>query len=443
MAVSADPQMADRRSRGRTVAQHVGPVLDGIAGGALRRRRLAITFWDGSCLGAGGERADTRLVVRDPRALLHLLHEPNQVGLARAWVSGALDAEADDDLDSVLEAITPQEPIALSWADRRRSTWAAWRLLGRDALRAPGPLDSEARVDGQPHSLGRDRQAVRPHYDWPTEFYALLLGPTMTYSCAYFRAPGEALEAAQRRKLDVICRKLRLRPGDQLLDIGCGWGELVVHAAQRYGAYATGVTVSIEQAAAARERIASAGLSHSCDVVVADYREIGTTGFDAVASVGMYEHVGRVALDGYVAQVRRMLRPGGRFLNHGIVRLRDAAPNDRRFIDRFVFPDGELTHLDELLGALRGWDLEVRDVEALREHYVLTLRAWLDRLEAHRDEAIALVGAERERIWRLYMTAAARAFALGEIGVMQTLAVRGGAEHRLGLVRPGYAQEAA
>jgi cyclopropane-fatty-acyl-phospholipid synthase len=257
------------------------------------------------------------------------------------------------------------------------------------------------------------------------------------YSCAYFSESDDSLEEAQLRKLDLICRKLALRPGDRVLDIGCGWGSLVIHAATHYGARAVGITLSESQARTARERIRAAGVSDLCEIRVEDYREIADGPYDAIASVGMYEHVGREQLSAYGTTVVRLLRPGGTFLNHGIVRLLDAELPRKRFIDRFVFPDGDLHPLDVLLQALRDAGLEVRDVEALREHYGLTLRAWLANLARNRDAAIAAAGPERERVWRLYMTGTARAFERGELSVVQTLALMPGATHRLPLDRRG------
>jgi cyclopropane-fatty-acyl-phospholipid synthase len=273
---------------------------------------------------------------------------------------------------------------------------------------------------------------VRHHYDVSNNFYRLLLGPSMVYSCAYFDSPEDSLEAAQERKLDLICRKLSLRPGDRLLDIGCGWGSLVVRAAAQYGADAIGVTLSEQQAEGARERIREAGLQDHCEVRVADYRELSREQFDAIASVGMYEHVGRSQLGTYVRTVKRMLRAGGSFLNHGITRLTPGLGSSKTFVTRFVFPDGELHPLSDLLTEMHEAGLEVRDVESLREHYALTLRKWIRNLAAARDAAIRETGPEIERIWQLYLTGSAGAFANGEISVFQTLAVhRGERNHRL------------
>jgi cyclopropane-fatty-acyl-phospholipid synthase len=315
----------------------------------------------------------------------------------------------------------------------------AARRLGALRLRTPAPPDSEARMSGRRHSLRRDRAAVRHHYDVSNDSFRTVLGPSMVYSCAYFAEPGEELDAAQERKLDVVCRKLRLEPGERFLDVGCGWGSLVVHAAERYGVRAVGITLSEPQAEEARERAAQAGVAELCDIRVADYRELADGPYDKIASVGMVEHVGAANLPEYARTLRRLLRPGGLLLNHGITRAEPQAWDDRSFIARFVFPDGELESLGTVVHALEEEGLEVRDVESLREHYALTLRRWLANLAAGREQAIADAGEERERIWRLYMTGSARSFERGEISIHQVLAAAPGAAHELQLVRDALA----
>ena len=276
---------------------------------------------------------------------------------------------------------------------------------------------------------------VRHHYDVSNDFYRLVLGTTMVYSCAYFGAPSNTLEEAQQRKLDLICRKLDLHPGEQLLDIGCGWGSLVLHAAEHYGVHATGVTLSEPQARLARERARERGLADRVAIRVSDYRELAGSRFDKIASVGMYEHVGRAELDTYVRTAYELLRPGGLMLNHGITRLNDVPDNPKSFIARYIFPDGELHPVGSLIDSLQAHAMEVRDVESLREHYPLTLRRWLANLRASYDEAVAIVGPERARTWDLYMLGSALAFEAAEISVYQVLAAREGAPHELPLDR--------
>ena len=417
------------------VARTAERLLSGIAGGALGRRPFAVRFWDGSELPVTAPvpgKAPT-IVLRDRSAIVYLLHEPNDLGLGRAWVAGVLDVEGD--LDSVLRLRRSFYGLSVSRRDLARAAAVAVRMAGRSALHPPAPLDSEMRVSGRRHSMGRDSTVVRHHYDVPDSFYRLVLGPSMVYSCAYFESPEQTLEDAQAGKLELICRKLRLQPGERLLDIGCGWGSLIMHAARHHGVRAVGVTLSPAQAETARERIREAGLTDRCEVRVMDYRETFDGPFDAVASVGMYEHVARRNYGAYARTVMRLLRPGGRFLNHGIAHFEPGPDHDRTFMRRFVFPDAELQPLPFLLESLLRAGLELRDVESLREHYVLTLRRWLGNLAEHRDEAARVGGVERERIWRLYMTGAANAFADNEISIFQTLAVRPGAPHRLPLDR--------
>jgi len=423
--------------------QSTGGVANRFAPLAARlERRLdgglpfAVRFWDGSELRPDepdGNR-DT-LVVRDSRALAYVATAPNQLGLGRAWVAGDLDL--DGDLERALRAGQRFRDLRLGLGDRLGAATAALRE-GALRLRRPDPPRSEARVGGRLHSPRRDREAVRHHYDVSNEFYRLVLGPSMVYSCAYFASPHDSLEDAQGRKLDAICRKLRLGAGERLLDVGCGWGSLVLHAARRYGARAVGVTLSEPQAELARERIREAGLEHRCEVRVQDYREVDDGPYDKIASVGMYEHVGAARLDAYMRRLRELARPGGLVLNHGIVRLAPGPRNRNTFIWRYVFPDGELHPVGRVVAALEGAGLELRDAESLREHYALTLRFWLANLAANREDAIAAAGAERERIWRLYMTGSALAFERGEISVQQLLAAIPGAPAGLPLARGSF-----
>ena len=405
-------------------------LLDEIAGGRLSPLSITLRFWDGSEL-AG--LSDEAVELRRPAALTHLLRAPGQLGLARAWVDGSLDVPGE--LEAVLRVRGAFSGVHLSAADLLRSGWAAVQIMGRHALRLPAVPAVEAQIQGRRRSLGRDRRAVRHHYDVSNRFYRLVLGPSMVYSCAYFSGSQDSLELAQSRKLDLICRKLQLKSGQRLLDIGCGWGSLLIHAARHYGVAGVGVTLSEPQARLGRARAAEAGVGGRVEIRVQDYREVADGPFDKIASVGMYEHVGRAELGRYTAAVARLLRPGGLFLNHGITRLRPHAPEPDPFISRYVFPEGELHPVTDVMVAMQRAGLEVRDVESLREHYPLTLRRWSANLAANREAAVAEVGAQRERVWRLYMLASALGFEDGDISIHQVLAARSGAPHRLPLDR--------
>jgi len=431
-----DDAATDRVGGGTTAARRtVASRVDGtkVLADALRQLPVTLRFWDDSVVVARDDPDAPVVLIRDEQAIAHFLRAPNQLGLGRAWVSGALDV--DGDLERVLGLRRRVSGLSLGPFWRARLAAAALRVAGPRALRRPPIPASEAAPAGRLHSMRRDRASVRHHYDVSNRFYELLLGPSLVYSCAYFADAADSLECAQERKLELICRKLRLQPGERLLDIGCGWGSLVLHAAARHGVRAVGVTLSEPQAELARRRIEAAGLSDRVEVRVLDYRELDEAPFDKIASVGMYEHVGRAQLETYVEAVHGLLRPGGLFLNHGITRLNALPARGPTFINRYVFPDGELHPVNDIIAALEGGGFEVRDVESMREHYALTLRCWLMNLAANCDEAIAEVGAERERVWRLYMLGSAQGFETGEIGIYQTLAAREGAPHPLPLDR--------
>ncbi|HEX7060030.1 MAG TPA: cyclopropane-fatty-acyl-phospholipid synthase family protein [Solirubrobacterales bacterium] len=421
--------------------QSTGGVANRFAPLAARlERRLtgglpfAVRFWDGSELRPEeGRGSGDTLLVRDSRALSYIATAPGQLGLARAWVAGDLDV--DGDLERALRAGERFRDLRLGLRDKAASALAAARA-GALRLRRPSPPASEAHPSGRLHSLRRDREAVRHHYDVSNDFYRLVLGPSMVYSCAYFDSPRDTLEEAQMRKLEVICHKLRLTAGERLLDVGCGWGSLVIHAAQNHGARAVGITLSEPQAELARERIRELGIEHRCEVRVQDYREVDDGPFDKVASVGMYEHVGAARLDEYMRRLRGLARPGGLVLNHGIVRLASGPRRRNTFIWRYVFPDGELHPVGAVVASMERAGLELRDAESLREHYTLTLHRWVENLAANREQAVAEVGEERERIWRLYMTGSALAFERGDISVQQLLASVPGAPAEFPLARP-------
>ncbi|MEU3228176.1 class I SAM-dependent methyltransferase [Streptomyces sp. NPDC006976] len=398
---------------------------------------LRLRAWDGS---EAGPSAGPVLVVRDRRALHRMAWKPGELGLARAWVAGEIDIEGD--LYEGLARISglvwdrgeseTQRPALLrtltALRDPRNLRLAADVLaLAGPALPPAPPREEAVSHRGPLHSLRRDRHAISHHYDVGNDFYSLVLGPSMVYSCAYWENPESTLEDAQHAKLDLICRKLGLKPGQRLLDVGCGWGSMVLHAVQHYGVEAVGVTISEEQAALARKRLAEAGCTDRAEIRVQDYREIDDGPFDAISSIGMAEHVGSLQYLAYARILHGLLKPGGRLLNHQIARRplqnEDAYEIDE-FIDRYVFPDGELAPVATAAALLEDAGFEVRDVEALREHYALTLRAWVTNLEHHWPEATRLTTPGRARVWRLYMAASALAFEQNNIGVNQILAVR-------------------
>ncbi len=405
--------------------------LEGLLGASIP---LRVQAWDGSIAGPPG--APT-LLLRNRRAVRRLVWQPGELGLARAYVAGDLEIASDTDLYEVLGAVA-------EFAERpeiRRLKLGIPEIAGprgrellRTALRIgalglqPTPPAEEARaVRGRLHSRSRDRAAISHHYDVGNDFYRLVLGSSMVYSCAYWTPGARSLEAAQAAKLDLICRKLGLRPGMRLLDVGCGWGSLLLHAAEHYGVSAVGVSISEEQVALARRRVADAGLADRVEVRLQDYREIPDGPFDAISSVGMAEHVGSAQYLTYARGLYGLLAPGGRLLNHQISR-RPSLPGEpyelSPFIRKYVFPDGELSPIGATVSLLEEAGFEVRDVESLREHYALTLRDWVSNLEAHWGQAVRLVGRGRARVWRLYMAASALAFEENRIGINQVLAVR-------------------
>lgn len=384
------------------------------------------------------------LVVRRRRALHRMLWKPGELGLARAWVAGDLDVEGD--LYEALDRLAGLLWERGSATPRRSKAAAALKALRDPALRSaartlvglagpalpPPPPREEARAvrRGPLHTLRRDKEAISHHYDVGNDFYALVLGPSMVYSCAYWERPpaeGGTLEDAQRAKLDLVCRKLALRPGQRLLDVGCGWGSMVLHAAREYGVRAVGITLSQQQAAYARKRVADAGLTDQVEIRVQHYRELTDGPYDAISSIGMAEHVGSARYAEYAADLHALLKPGGRLLNHQIARRPEPdeeAYHVDEFIDRYVFPDGELAPVGRTVAQLEEAGFEVRDVEAIREHYALTLRHWVTNLEAQWKQAVRLTSPGRARVWRLYMAASALSFERNRIGVNQVLAVR-------------------
>lgn len=392
---------------------------------------VGIRAWDGSQAGPPG--APT-LVVRNRRALRRLLWKPGELGLARAWVAGDLDIEGDlyTTLDLLAGLIWERGEDARTLAQALRDPEVRAAVRGLVKLAGlplpPTPPREEARSPRRHlHTKHTDRRAISHHYDVGNDFYEIVLGPSMVYSCAYWPTPDSTLEQAQWDKLELVCRKLGLRPGLRLLDVGCGWGSMAIHAAREHGVSVVGVTLSQEQAAYARKRVADEGLTDKVEIRVQDYRDVRDGPYDAVSSIGMAEHVGAERYLEYADDLYSLLKPGGRLLNHQIARRpqRDESTYSvDAFIDSYVFPDGELQPIGSTVAQLERAGFEVRDVEAIREHYALTLRRWVSRLEADWRRAVQLAGPGRARVWRLYMAASALAFEGNRIGVNQVLAVR-------------------
>lgn len=404
-----------------------------------------VEAYDGSVAEASTDspaRAVTLKILRR-EAITRVLTHPGELGIARAYVAG--DIDIDGDLDAVVRLSVPPARQLLK-ASNLRSLLSA---VGADALRPLAPPPIEARQRGVLHSRGRDRQAISHHYDVSNRFYEMVLGPSMTYSCAVFRSPEDTLEAAQARKVDLVARKLDLKPGMRLLDVGCGWGAMGIHAATHYGASVVGITLSEPQRRYATEQAKLAGVNDLVEFRVQDYRDVRDGPFDAISSIGMSEHVGRRALGAYTQNLFDLLVPGGRFLNHAIGRpvsfdedpqpsrgselnrqiqialgMRGPSKTGSQFIDRYVFPDGELHEVGTLVSMFQAHGFEVRHLESLREHYGLTLRRWVDNLVKRFDEAVEEVGEQRARVWRLYMAGSAVAFERHHLEIHQILSVR-------------------
>ena len=387
---------------------------------ALPERPFEVRLWDGTTLpptNGGGPTFE----VRSPDAFAHALLAPGQLGLGRAYVSGALDV---DDLEGTLELLDDWQPPAIDGRTRARLMLGAARAFG--LRRPPARPAAELRPKGERHSVERDARAVRHHYDVSNEFFRLLLGESMTYSCAFFSRGAKTLEEAQRDKLELVCTKLALEPGQRVLDIGCGWGSFAFHAAENHGVNVVGITLSEPQAALARARARERGLADRVDIRVEDYRALTGEPFDAVASIGMVEHVGASKIDVYARQLARMVRPGGRVLNHGIGRIRVGDPEAGPFSERYVFPDGAPLHLSRIQLALERGGLETEHVEGFRSDYAETLRHWARNLDDNIEEARRLAGPERVRVWRLYLRAARRGFETGFTSIYQVRCVKPG-----------------
>jgi cyclopropane-fatty-acyl-phospholipid synthase len=381
----------------------------------IPERPFKVEFWDGTQLPAGNGGGPT-FYIRSPRAAAHVLRAPGQLGLGRAYVSGDIEV---DDMDAVIELLDSWQPPALDGADKRHLLLGAVRAAG--IQRPPRRPESELVLSGRRHSKERDAKAVRHHYDVSNEFFALFLDQSMTYSCAFWAEGAETLEQAQEEKLDTVARKLALKEGERVLDVGCGWGAFPLRAATKYGAGVLGITLSPPQAERARQRAEEAGVADRVEIRVMDYRDLASSGerFDAIASIGMVEHVGEVQIDEYARTLAGLLKPGGRLLNHGITRLRHTDPEAGAFTERYVFPDGEPIHLSRVLLALERAGFVTRHVSEHGADYAETLRHWARRLDENLDEALRLAGPERVRVWRLYLRAARNGFESGFLSIYQ------------------------
>jgi len=421
---------------------------------ALIFQRLPVSFtvrlWSGAAfrVGAGSQAAAAEagiseprfvLVFRNPQAVCRMVLGRDPLRLAEAFFRADVDIEGD--LFAALELKDHLRSMQTPIRDRLSAVYQALKLRALNQHAPPRAADgapSHGRAV-RAHSKDENRDSIHFHYDVSNEFYKLWLDQAMVYSCGYFEEPSCSLDEAQQAKLEHICRKLLLRPGERFLDIGCGWGALVIYAAQHYGVRAHGVTLSEQQLNVARQRIAAAGLEDRVTVELKDYRDLkGDRAYDKVASVGMFEHVGLKNLPLYFATVHRLLKPAGLFLNHGITHEEAGWQKDigTTFINRYVFPDGELDNISNIQGGMERAHFEIADVEALRSHYALTLRAWVDRLERGHVRALEYVNEATYRVWRLYMAACAMDFESGQLGIYQVLASkRGDPAARLPLTR--------
>jgi cyclopropane-fatty-acyl-phospholipid synthase len=386
---------------------------------ALPRRPFAVEFWDGTVVGA--TEADAPIfTIRSPEAIAHFLRAPGELGLGRAYVLGLIDV---DDIDKALRVVDTFEAPKLSPVQIAKLGGAVIAACG--LTRPPRPPVSELRLTGERHTVGRDRRAVRYHYDAGNEFFALFLDPSMTYSCAYFQGGATTLADAQQAKLALVCKKLALSEGERVLDVGCGWGSFAIHAARNHGVHVLGVTLSERQVELGREMARDAGVADLVELRVADYRELSGEQFDAISSIGMVEHVGEERIDLYMRTLHGLLKPGGRLLNHGIAKLMDFdAKDEGAFSERFVFPDGVPLPLSRIEQALERTGLVTRHVEGLPQDYAETLRYWIESYEARYEQAVRLAGVERARVWRVYLRAARQGFLTGWASVYQVLASR-------------------
>jgi cyclopropane-fatty-acyl-phospholipid synthase len=386
---------------------------------ALPDRPFTVELWDGTALPPTNGVPGPTFRITSPVALGHILRAPGQLGVGRAYVSGAIDV---DDIDEALALISRWSPPPLDARAKARIGVAAVRA---GALRrVPKVPAMELRPKGARHSLLRDKRAVTHHYNLSNEYFSLFLDESMTYSCALWSRGASTLEEAQRAKLELVCTKLALQPGERVLDVGCGWGAFAIHAAREHGVHVTGITLSEPQAALARDRAAAAGVGDRVEIRVMDYREIAGETFDAIASIGMVEHVGSVNIDAYMAKLEALLKPGGRLLNHGIARLRVGEAEAGPFSERYVFPDAAPLHLSRIQLAVERAGLHTRHVEDFPDDYARTLLEWQRRFESNLERAREIAGDERVRVWRIYLRVSRQGFETGFISVYQVRAVK-------------------
>jgi cyclopropane-fatty-acyl-phospholipid synthase len=391
--------------------------------GSSSQHNFAVRLWDGTIWKpepGNNEPPSFTLVLQHPGALRSMFLPPSELNLFEAYIYNDFDVEGDiESLFAILDQFIDEHGHVGKLEQLRYGK----RLMSLPKTGQRRPTDLAASLQGARHSKERDRQAVTYHYNRSNEFYTLWLDHRMVYTCAYFATPDDDLDTAQERKLDYVCRKLRLRPGERLLDIGCGWGGLLIYAAQHYGVEAYGITLSQPQAELANERISQAGLQERCRVEIRDYRDVNEAeAFDKIASIEMFEQVGEALLPTYFKQAWRLLRPGGVFLNQGIASSANRIVMDERnFFGRYVFPDTELVPISRTLQAAEMSGFEVRDVESLSDHYPLTLRHWVRQLETHTDEVHKMTSDVTYRIWRLYMAVSAHGFQTDRITNYQTL----------------------
>lgn len=419
-----------------TVASRLAPAIDRLLGSDLP---VEIRFWDGSSLGSG---STTSIEIVSPNALRRLLYSPNELGLGRAYVAGDIDVHGD-----IFEVLALRDRFGSGAHVRLKLGPAFWASLalsarGVGALGRPlPPPPEEARLHGRLHSKQRDAAAISHHYDVSNDFYELFLGPSMTYSCAYFPTAETSLDDAQAAKYELVCRKLGLQEGMRILDVGCGWGGMLIHAATHHGVEGVGVTLSRNQADWAEKRVSAQGLADRVDIRLQDYRDLKGESFDAISSIGMFEHVGISELERYFGTLCSLLRPQARLLNHAISKPPGKSGLGKHsFVSRYVFPDGELQEVGSVVSSMQRNGFEVRDVESLREHYARTLRHWVANLEQRWDDALGYVTPARARVWRLYMAGAALNFEADRTSVHQVLGVKPGPRGAGGmpLTRAGF-----